>query len=337
MTTLAFRNLIYIGLLTLVTLSLSFSAYFAVQAFHSDAELSQSEDFKRPSHHFVLIPEEMDNPYWHQVEKGAKAAASRYDAVVEYDGPVQASAEDHMNVMKKAIASKVDGIITQGLSKDTTPVINNAIQHGIPVVTVDTDAKDSRRQAYIGTNNYHAGKRAGRTLIKDTGGKAKVGIITGSLESAGQKARVKGFRDAIRAESGIKIAAVKPSHISEVQAAEKAYQIFVNHTDVDAYFGTSALDGIGISAAMQSLGQTKDTYILAFDKLPQTLKLMEDGSIDATIAQKPYAMGYQSVKMMAEIKNGKHIAENQSTGLEVIHPSDLPLKAPLDSTRGESS
>lgn len=333
---MSFRNLIYIGLSTLVVLSLSFSVYYAVQAYRSDAALSQPTDFKKPNHHFILIPEEMDNPYWHQVEKGAKAAAARLGDAVEYDGPVQADSEQHRNVMEKAVASKVDGIITQGLNKDMTPVINKAIQHGIPVVTVDTDAADSRRQTYIGTNNYKAGKRAGQTLSKDTGGKARVGIVTGSLESTGQKARVKGFRDAVRNQDGIKVVAVKPSHISEVQAAEMAYQIFVNHTDVDAYFGTSALDGVGISAAMQSLGKTKDTYILAFDKLPQTLKLMKDGSINATIAQKPYEMGYQSVKKMAEIKSGKNIADTHPTGLDVIHPADLPLEETATPSRGEA-
>lgn len=326
------RRFIYPALITLLLISLSFTVYFMARALRFHSNVSPSTHFERPRYHFVLIPEEMDNPYWHLVEKGAKAAAAKHDAVVEYSGPGQTDPDEHTQVLAMAVASKVDGIVTQGLSEKTIPVINKASQQGIPVITVDTDAPGSRRLAYVGTDNYKAGRLAGKTLIRATHGHAKVGIITGSFQSNSQKQRVKGFRDAVKGTPGIDIVAIEASHISRVQAAEKAYKIFRNHPDVTAFFGTSALDGLGISAIAQSLGKTDDVYILAFDKLPETLKLIKEGVIDATIAQKPYEMGYKSVDMMVQVLNGKNVDKITPVPTKVIDASDLPRQD--RSTRG---
>ncbi|HET7627597.1 MAG TPA: sugar-binding protein [Bacillales bacterium] len=316
---------LYAALAGLLAVSFALTVYFMIRGVQSDAGLAKSSEYVRPHYHFVLIPEEMDNPYWRSVQKGADAAAKKYGAVVEYRGPVQSNLSEHIKVMRESVAAKVDGILTQGLDEREVAVINDAIQHGIPVVTVDTDLPGSRRLAYVGTDNYAAGLKAGRYLAKATGGLAKVGIVTGSFESTGQRLRVKGFRDAVAEIPGIEVVAVESSQISRVQAAEKAYKIFREHPEVNAFFGTSALDGIGISAAAQSLGQSKTVFLLAFDAVEDTLTLMKDGKIDATIVQKPYEMGYESVRLMVEIVNGKPVTERHVTPVNIVLPADLPL------------
>lgn len=321
------RRYFYPFFVFLLLLSLAMTFYFMVKALRIDSTYAGQRHFHHPQYHFVLIPEETDNPYWRLVQKGADAAAAKYNAVVDYNGPVQSNINEHIKSMEVATASKVDGIITQGLSNQMVPVINNAIDQGIPVVTIDTDAPNSRRLAYVGTDNYQAGVLAGKTLAKAMKGHAKVGIITGSFTSLGQKLRVKGFRHAIKAYPGIKIVEIESSHISRVQAAEQTYEIFKNHPDVNAFFGTSALDGLGISAIVQQIGKSKSVYILAFDKLPSTLKLIKQGNINATIAQQPYQMGYESVKLMIQSIEGKSVKPIHHLSAKVVLPSDLPLKS----------
>ncbi|HET7578078.1 MAG TPA: sugar-binding protein [Bacillales bacterium] len=320
------RRFLYPALLILLVMSLGCTIYFMIRALEFESDFSSSASFHRPRYHFVLIPEEKDNPYWRLIEKGAQAAAARYDAVVEYNGPEQTNTDEHIKITEMAIASRVDGIITQGLSERMNPVINRAIQQGIPVVTADTDAPGSRRNAYVGTDNLKAGKMAGKALIQGTGGHANVAIITGSFQSPSQKLRIKGFREAIKNSPGIHIVTIRASHISRVQAAEETYQILLKYPDVTAFFGTSALDGLGISATAQSLGKTDDVYILAFDKLPDTLRLIKKGAIEATVAQKPYEIGYKSVQLMVDIANGQNVPEINHTSTMVIHSPDLPLK-----------
>lgn len=68
-----------------------------------------------------------------------------YGVLLEYVGPKQANIDVHLKTIEMAAVSKVDGIMTQGLDDQFTPLINRVIEQGIPVVTVDTDTENSKR------------------------------------------------------------------------------------------------------------------------------------------------------------------------------------------------
>ncbi|MDF2902903.1 MAG: periplasmic binding protein/LacI transcriptional regulator [Bacillus sp. (in: firmicutes)] len=303
-----------------------YSGYFAYKLeFHAEKQV-KDKDKKTYLHHIVLVPEELDNDYWKLIERGAKKAAKESNVFLEYQGPKQANLEEHIKLIEMAAASKVDGIMMQGLSEElSTPLINKIMDKGIPVITVDTDAAQSNRVAYIGTDNYYSGFLAGKALIEGTGGKAKVGIVTGSFTAANQKLRVQGFRDAVEYNKGIKIIAIEESNITRVEAADKSFKLLKEHPEINAFFGTSALDGIGIVKAVDQLGLLNQMYIISFDALPETITYLDKGVIDATIVQEPYEMGYRAVKMMVQQLEGKEIPKVNLTETKVIHKEELPL------------
>lgn len=277
-------------------------------------------------YHFVLVPEEMDNDYWRLVEKGAQAAAKKHHVLLEYKGPKQSNIDEHLKELKIAGASRVDGILTQGYNdQQFSPVIDNLENKGIPVITVDTDAPSSNRRAYIGSDNYYSGFIAGKTLLADTKGKINVAIITGSFQASHQQLRVQGFKDAIQKEKRVKIIAIEESKITRIRAAEKANKILTEHPETNAFFGTSALDGIGIAQTVVHLNRQNSMYIIAFDTIPDTINDMKKGIIDATVMQEPYEMGFQSVEMMVTIEEGKRVPKINYTETRVIHRSDLPI------------
>lgn len=311
--------------LILCLIFLSLSILFSVKALQMDHKWIEPSRRSPSLYHFVLIPEERDNDYWRLVEKGARKAEQELSVTIEYNGPEQADIKMHLRRIDMAIASKVDGIITQGLNeKQFTPLINKAVAKGIPVITIDTDAPHSKRSAYIGSDNYLSGYLAGQALAKGTHGRAVVGIITGRLDAEHQKLRVQGFRDAIKQAPGIRIAAVEESHITQIGATEKASDILRKHPDVTAFFGTSALDAIGIAQAVEQI-DGRSFYIIGFDTLPETMDLLRQGKIQATVAQTPDEMGYRSVKLMVEIISGKPVSTINYTETRVIHTEDLPI------------
>lgn len=305
--------------------SCSFSIFYGLKVVTHDLPIEKSTQEKY-NYHFVLVPEELDNEYWRLVEQGAKAAAKQYGVLLEYAGPKQSNIDDHLKTIEMSAASKVDGIMTQGLSDDQfTPLINRVVAKGIPVITVDTDAANSRRLAYIGTDNYYSGFLAGKALITDTKGKANVAIITGSFLRNHQIQRVKGFQDAVKGEKGIHIIALEESDISRVQAAEKANKILQDHPEVNAFFGTSALDGIEIAHVVEKYKKQDQVYIIGFDVLPETLKYIRKGNINATVVQEPYEMGYRAVKMMIDLIEGKTVPPIVHTNTRIMRITDLPV------------
>ncbi|WP_347548731.1 sugar-binding protein [Pseudalkalibacillus hwajinpoensis] len=307
----------------LVILSFSFFVFYSVRAFNITPERS-SASYVEPDYHFVLVTEEMDNDYWRLVEEGARKAAEEYNVALEYTGPKQANLAEHIKTIEMAAAARVDGIMAQGLNQDVSPaLINRVVEKGIPFLTVDTDAPNSKRFAYIGTDNYYAGFLAGQALLKDTEGDVNVGIITGRFDSANQKLRVEGFKDAIQDDERVKVVAIDASQITRIQAAEKTYEMIKEHPEVNAFYGTSALDAIGIVQVLESIGMTDRVYVIGFDVLPETIKLIEEGKLEATVVQKPYEMGFEAVKLMVELKEGKEVSTYHHTLTEVIHLEDI--------------
>lgn len=209
--------IIYAILISLFITTLGFFFYFyqQVQIFDKKLEETNSSETRSSKHHFVLIGEEMGHDYWRLVGEGAKKAESRYDVVVQYEGgPKRSNPDEQLKLFDMAIKSKVDGIIIQALNDEFTPMINKAVKKGIPVITIDTDAPESMRSTYIGTDNYKAGQMAGQALIEDTDGKAIIGIVTGGMDKDNHQhqLRLEGFKDTIAQVEGIKIVAMAESN-----------------------------------------------------------------------------------------------------------------------------
>ncbi|WP_077622624.1 sugar-binding protein [Sediminibacillus massiliensis] len=320
-------TVLFIAFLSMIT----FSFYYYYQLKQDDRRITEAADpgSAPPSYHFALIGEELDHDYWRLVGEGAKQAEAEFDVFVEYEGPQRSNPEEQLKILDKAIKSKVDGIIVQALNDEFTTLIDQAVRQGIPVMTIDTDSPESSRSAYIGTDNYAAGQLAGEALIEDTDGKAVVGIVTGRFNNAHHALRVEGFRDVIEQEEGIEIVAIEESSIDRIGAEEKAYNMMTEHEEITALYGTSALDGIGISEAAESLNRQDDLYVITFDTLEENLELLRQGRIDALVEQQPWIMGHRSIEIMLDILKDKQIEEIHHTDSSIVRKRDLPYRHDL--------
>jgi len=90
-------------------------------------------------------------------------------------------------------------------------------------------------------------------------------------------------------------------------------------------------NGPAIAAAVQEAKKHDKIKIVCFDAEPITLQYLKTGDIDATIVQKPYEFGYQSVKVLHDmIKFGidstlATLPQDRiiDTGVEVVTPKNL--------------
>ena len=158
------------------------------------------------TYRYTFVSPLVSHEYWIDVEEGIQAGAKEQGVDVAVLGDTKVDVDAMVKYIDTAIASKVDGIITMALSPAAIgPAIDRAVDAGIPVVLVDTDAPESKRAAYVGTSNYDAGYEAGKAMIEATGGKAKIGIIRGTIGQETDNDRIKGFEDAIKDEPDMEI------------------------------------------------------------------------------------------------------------------------------------
>ncbi|MFD2705694.1 MULTISPECIES: sugar-binding protein [Salibacterium] len=315
------RTVLYAGGGLVFGICFLFMLYYGKETFYVEGTETLSKEY---DYHVVLLVEETGNEYWRMIEKHAQQTAEEHDIYLESIGPEKADRGEMLRTMDQMIAAEVDGILTQGLPGPRfRELVEKAEDKGIPVLTVDSDRPDSERRAYIGTDNVEAGRLAGEEMLRATEGRQRVGIITGNLESLNQQERIRGFEEAVAGRDRVEVVDVRESNISEVGAAEAAYTMIKQHSDINALFGTSALDGIGMVQGVEDITVGERPFMLAFDILPETMTLIEEGRLDATIAQYPEQMGKKGIEVMIDVLENGYTEPLQHTKTKVIRQGDV--------------
>jgi ribose transport system substrate-binding protein len=251
---------------------------------------------------YYLISINSSLPYWQTVAAGFNHAAAEYQVTARVAGPDNYDPKAELGEFEKAVAAKPAGIL---ISVSDASVlqgpITSAVNAGVPVITVDSDAVGSRRLFFIGTNNLEAGRMGGRRVAERLGGKGNVVIYT----LAGQpniEDRLKGFKDVFANYPGIKIVDAVDIKSNELSAFDKtqAFLALTGAQKVNAFVCLDSACGKVVADAIKRSGDT-DRVLMAWDVNPDTLNAIKDGTIDATVAQKPYTMGYVGLRMLDEV------------------------------------
>jgi ribose transport system substrate-binding protein len=304
------------------TLIIFFFIIFNVLLLNSIKEPKVTYEEIKPK--IILISHVYSNPYWQYVKSGAEKAAKERGAVIEFQGPDNASVDEGIKFINMAYAAKVSGIITYVQDQARyKSVIDKVVTGGIPIVTVDSDAESSKRLAYVGTDNVTAGSVGAKEMIKQVGTDGDVGIIMGGRNVKNQIERVNGFTDYIKSNSKLVISDIESSDSYLLEAELAAKKIMMNNSNIKAIFCTSALDGQGAAKALISMGATERGKIISFDDLPETMEYIQNGIIASTIVQNPYAMGYKSVNIIMDIMQGKEIKGVFPTDVIVVSKENL--------------
>ena len=144
---------------------------------------------------YYLISANAALPYWQTAAAGFKKAAAEYKVTARVAGPDGYDPQAELAALQSAIAAKPAGILVSVADASVLqPAIDAAVNAGIPVITIDSDAAASRRLYFIGTNNLEAGRLGGRRIAEKLNGKGNVVFFT----IAGQpntEERLKGFKD----------------------------------------------------------------------------------------------------------------------------------------------
>ena len=252
---------------------------------------------------FYLISANSALPYWKTAAAGFNKAAAQYKVTAKVDGPDGYDAQAEKDALHKAIAAKPSGILISVADVSVLqPEIDAAVSAGIPVITMDSDAAGSRRLYFIGTNNLEAGRLGGRRVIEKLGGRGNVVFYT-IVGQPNTEERLKGFKDIFISRQEIKIVDVVDIGKGDVNTAFDKTMEFLALTGAKKIDAFVCLDSASGKMVADAINRSKitDRLLVAWDVSQDTLDGIKAGTIDATIAQKPYTMAYIGLKGLDEV------------------------------------
>ena len=255
------------------------------------------------SDRYYLIATNIKVPYWKSAFAGLQAAATQYGVTVDMRGPDTFDPQAEVTEFKSIVSTKPAGILVSvGNAAMLGPEIDNALAAGIPVITLDSDAPDSKRLYFIGTNNLQAGRLGGQRVATKLNGKGNVVFFT-NVGQPNLEERLKGYKDAFSAFPGIKVAQIVDIKGDSGTAMDNAQSLLAKTgpDKIDAMICLESSSGKDVGEAFKRAHADTSRLLVAMDTTDATLQLIKEGTIDSTIAQKPYTMAYFGLKVLDEI------------------------------------
>ena len=253
----------------------------------------------------AMIAKSSTNPVFLSARTGAEAAAKELSQ--KHNVPIEIvwltpPAEDGQ-VQAQRLAQAVNEGATAALiscsdAGKVTGAINDAVARGVPVMTFDSDAPESRRFAFYGVDDVKTGQAVMDELAKQMNSKGSIAILAGNQNAPNLRKRVEGVKEAAKKYPGIKVVETF-YHIETPQDA--AAEVIRAQNAYPQIQGWAMIGGWPLfTQTLLTDLDPKKVKIVAVDALPAELAYVDKGLAPVLLAQPTYLWGYESVKRIVD-------------------------------------
>jgi len=242
--------------------------------------------------------------FWTIARKGCETAVQDLgDIELDFRIPSGGSAAEQQQLLDDLMAKGVDGIAVSPVDPANQTEVLNKVAAQTLLITHDSDAPDSDRVCYIGTDNTAAGVEAGKLIKEALPAGGQIMIFVGTLDAANARERLAGIKQEL-AGSKIEILDVRTDETDQVRAKNNVQDTLVKYPDVACLVGLWSYNGPAIVNAATEAGKIGQVKIVCFDEEEQTLAGVASGAIHGTVVQQPYEFGRQAITRMAQYLRG---------------------------------
>jgi ribose transport system substrate-binding protein len=276
----------------------------------------------------VAIVTWTQDSFWDPTERGASDAARDLGVELTFlkSNP---DVESQNKNIRDVLAGGVDGLaISPNDPQAQQAIINDAAGKAV-VITFDSDAPNTRRRGFVGSDDYAAGQIAAdevRSAIPQGG---KVMICVGSIDMSNGRDRRQGLidnlldrpfkhgnhADPIDADlkgKNYEVVATLIDHHDIDSVARQVTAAIAANPDVKCIVGLFSYDGHEIVKGIDAAGKKDQIKVIGFDESPEEQADVLSGAIYSSILQNQYHCGYETVRTLADTCRG--VAQNGPSG-----------------------
>ena len=269
---------------------------------HSD------EPLETYSYHIAIIGENTDDAFWNLLSRGVNNSAKQYGAIAEETGAGLSQRLSVEDALKMAIYEDADGIlILPGSDESMTPLVDQAIDAGIPVISMERDLPDSRRSGFVGINAYFLGQQFGREILKRSTNNTRTATILFPEDRFDESSRqwfLQGLSSAVPSQQITFRYETVESAGSALNNAEDIIQRLLNSNEIPDVLVT--LDSISTQSAfhlLTSRSMVGNVKLIGTGISKDILDEIENGGIDAVISTDPIQLGEEGVRQLMTYQN----------------------------------
>jgi ABC-type sugar transport system substrate-binding protein len=267
----------------------------------------------------------LDNPFFQTMENGiqaqssaggvsttVQAAASITDTTGQADKLTGLAGQDYSCYIVNPISGTnlVQGLAQLAAKKKTIVNIDS------PIDAKAAKAAGASPATYIGTDNVQAGETAGKHMAELLSGGGTVAVVGGIAGDVTSGARIEGFTKGLG--SGGTVVQTVAANWDRQEALTQATNLLRAHPDLKGFFSANDDMGLGIARAIADAGKTGKVQVISVDGIKDALQAVKAGSLSATVAQYPYAIGLMGVEACQAAAKGKTLPTDVKAPVELI-------------------
>lgn len=264
-----------------------------------------------------LMVQDMSNPFFAAMERGAKDAAAEIGATLNTQD-AQLDLANQNTQVDAFIQQGVDLIVISAVDQaGIAPAIERAKAAGIIVMAVDTPAVGA--DAVFQTNAVQAGEVSCTYLFEQMGGKGQVLLVDGTpIQTIID--RITGCKNVAANYPDIQIVGQQASRNDRASGMTVTTDMLTANPDVTGIFGMNDPSALGAVLAVEQAGKAGQIKVTGVDGSPEAVQeLNREGSpFIGTSTQNPGEMVRQAVKAAVAITEGNPLTETN-----VLIPSIL--------------
>ncbi len=256
--------------------------------------------------------------FWTIAEAGAKQASKELGVDVGIYMP--GSLTEQKQMLEDALTRGCAGVAVSPIDPANQTEMLDEVAAVTNLITHDSDAPASKRRAYIGMDNYSAGRMCGKLVKEALPNGGEVMILIGRMEQDNSRKRRQGVMDELLGRSedstrfdapgdqveggGFRILGTLTDAFDFAKAKANAEDTLSRYPEIDAMIGLFAYNPPAILQALEQAGKLKTVKVIGFDEDDGTLEGIRSGAVYGTVVQNPYEYGYQSVQVLHALARG---------------------------------
>jgi ABC-type sugar transport system substrate-binding protein len=271
----------------------------------------------------TLVISTLNNPFFVSVADGAKAKAKALGSSIDVQNANNAD-QSSLDLASAALSKKPSVLIIDPVSSASGgSIVSQANSAGVPVVAFDRMPQGGDLKAFIGYDAVQAGKNGAKALGEAVGGKGKVVEIQGIMGTSVAQERSKGFEAGIKQFPGISVVATQPAEFDRGKALDVMTNILQSHRDIAGVYAANDEMAMGVIAALKAAGLSGKVKVVGNDGIADAVKAIKDGSLYATNAESPFALGSAVMGLAGQVANGQKVEKNKVLEGSLVKSADV--------------
>lgn len=250
---------------------------------------------------------------------GMDLISEELGVTVKKIGPQEIDLPAMIAAIEQEIANKPNGMMIVGWDASLASVVDEVMDAGIPVVTVDADILNCKRIAFIGSDWYQQGVKQATAAAGYLTGKSGKAVICGMPGADNTTQALNGYT-ATMAKLCPDIEVVQEVYNSEDNAQTVATTV-ANLIQADptivAVAGTDSTSGPGIGQAITEAGKIDSIIGTCVDAEAEHLAYVKSGALKAAVGQKRIFFTYYGVRMLFDYNHNNVAFTEDDAGMSI--------------------